>query len=238
MSDIYFNADKLPTPKKEYVAFIDIMGTRTHMKCSVKETANFIFKFHAAVIAAYREKMYKNVFLYPVMDGIYITTGKKEDMINILLRVFRELAKCFVNEKDNYYKYLIRGSIAYGEVIHGHHIPYKASKIFEVDLGYKNQIILGSGMITAYDNESMAAPFGIQVDSSAIKMENDSKRQYGAFPSDWKWFKDEMLKIDENLPRKLQDKIINYLNWLRNENNPLHYDKIDRHIELTNNYFQ
>ena len=42
MADVYFNVRKLKgKAHKEYVAFVDIMGTRTHMKKSVYESANF-----------------------------------------------------------------------------------------------------------------------------------------------------------------------------------------------------
>ena len=35
MADVYFNVRKLKgKARKEYVAFVDIMGTRTHMKNS------------------------------------------------------------------------------------------------------------------------------------------------------------------------------------------------------------
>ena len=132
---------------KEYVAFVDIMGTRTHMKACVDEAANFIFKLHAAIISAWREKNYGGVFVYPVMDGAYIATKSKEDMINILVRIYRELAQLFINEPNSLHRYMIRGSVAYGDVIHGHNIPYEASKAFESYLGYKDQIMLGSAMI-------------------------------------------------------------------------------------------
>ena len=98
MSDVFFDERKLPKTRNEYVAFVDIMGTQTHMKKSVRETANFIFKLHSAIISAYREKPYKNVFVYPVMDGAYITSGNIEDMKNILLRIYRSLAEIFIDE--------------------------------------------------------------------------------------------------------------------------------------------
>lgn len=123
MADVYFNVRKLKgKAHKEYVAFVDIMGTRTHMKKSVYESANFIFKLHAAIISAWREKNYHGVFVYPVMDGAYITARNKDDMINIMLRIYRELAKLFVKEQTQEHQYMIRGAIAYGEVIHGHDI--------------------------------------------------------------------------------------------------------------------
>jgi hypothetical protein len=96
MADIYFNERNLPKPRNEYVAFIDIMGARTHMKKSVKETVNFIFKLHSGIISEWRQKPCKNVFVYPVMDGAYITSSNKEDIINILVRAFRSLAIDFM----------------------------------------------------------------------------------------------------------------------------------------------
>ena len=95
MKDIYFNGQYLPRAKKEYIAFIDIMGTRTHMSKSVMESANFIFKFHAAIISAWREQAYPGVFVYPVMDGAYITSKNKSNLIKILLRVFRVLSSAW-----------------------------------------------------------------------------------------------------------------------------------------------
>ena len=80
MSDVFFNSKKLPNPKREYVAFVDIMGTRAHMENNVTTTANYIFKLHAAILAAWRNEKYQNVFVYPVMDGAYITATSRDDI--------------------------------------------------------------------------------------------------------------------------------------------------------------
>lgn len=237
MADVFFNERELPKPRNEYVAFVDIMGTRTHMMRSVKETANFIFKLHSAIISAWREKPYKNVFIYPVMDGAYITSTNKEDMVNILQRVYRSLSKLFLDEPNPSFLYLVRGAVAYGEVVHGHNVPYSASKAFEFCLGYKDYILLGSAMISAYEKEGDAAPFGIYLDESAIK--GTRGKNGGAFPEEWKWFKDETLKIDKELPTRLSVKIIDYLESMKDSNHPLHYEeeKIQKHISLTKDYF-
>lgn len=236
MADVYFNERMLPKPKYEYVAFVDIMGTRTHMNKSVRESANFIFKLHSAIISAWREKPYKNVFIYPVMDGAYITSGNKDNMANILLRVYRNLADVFMKESNYDYLYLVRGAIAYGEVIHGHNVPYEASKAFEMNLGYKDNILLGSAMITAYDGEEKAAPFGIFIDSSASK---GRRKGGGSFKENWKWFDDESLKIDKDLPKLIAEKMKNYLETMKDAAHPLHYpvEKINKHIQLIEDYF-
>lgn len=237
MADVYFNARKLPKSQNEYVAFIDIMGTRTHMKVSVGQTANFIFKLHAAIIQAWREKPYRNVFVYPVMDGAYITAGNKEDIENIVVRIYRSLYEVFIKEKESRFYYLVRGAIAYGEVIHGHHVPYNASKAFEMSLGYKDNILLGSAMINAYDGENKVAPFGVYIDESAIKRGQAGKT--GAFPVDWKWYNSSTLKVDPNTPSLLRQKIKLYLEEMKDEHHPLHYEtaKIEKHLMLTDDYF-
>ena len=236
MSELFFDERQLPKIKNEYVAFVDIMGTQTHMKKSVKETANFIFKLHSAIIAAYREKPYKNVFIYPVMDGAYITSGKIDDMKNILIRIYRSLAELFVEEEKLSYLYLIRGAVAYGEVIHGHNIPYSASRAFEMNLGYKENLLLGNAMISAYIGESKTAPFGIFLDDSAVK---HKEKGFGSFSADWKWFEDNELKIKPELSQKLSIKIEEYLVSLEDTNHPLTYkvDRIKEHKKLTKDYF-
>lgn len=235
--DVYFDAKKLPRVRNEYVAFVDIMGTRTHMNVSVKQTANFIFKLHSAIISALRQKPYHNVFVYPVMDGAYITSVYKENMINILLRVYRSLSDTFLNENDWSHLYLIRGAVAYGEVIHGHNVPYEASKAFEMNLGYKDNILLGSAMIAAYDGEEKAAPFGVYLDKSAYR---GRTAKGGSFAFDWKWFDDTSLKIEKIIPLALSDKIQTYLESMKIDDHPLHYpiEKIEKHQQLTKEYFE
>ena len=225
---------------KEYVACVDIMGTRTHMKAGVDEAANFIFKLHAAIISAWREKNYGGVFVYPVMDGAYIATKSKGDMINILLRIYRELAQLFINEPNSLHRYMIRGSVAYGNVIHGHNIPYEASKAFESYLGYKDQIMLGSAMILAYDGESKAAPFGIHIDDSAIRHINTVNRgEYGSFEEEWKWYKDTQLDLSGIDFNSLKEKLENTLEEMKDPAHRFHYkeESIDNHIRLVQEYF-
>ena len=167
MRQIYFDAKQLPKAKTHYVAFIDIMGTQCHMEKSTERAANFIFKLHAAVLGAWRNKPYQNIFVYPVMDGVYITAAQKEEIEKIVVRIFYDLAELQIEEPNPKHRFILRGCIAYGEVIHGHNVPYSASKIFETDLGYKNNILLGPAMILAYSKEYKAAPFGLYIDKSA-----------------------------------------------------------------------
>lgn len=238
MADVFFNNKKLPRTKWEYVAFVDIMGTQVHMENSVRTTANYIFKFHAAILAAWRNEKYQNVFVYPVMDGAYITATSKDDIEKIVVRIYLELAKILTNETNPKHRFIIRGAITYGETIHGHHVPFEASRVFETDLSYKNNILLGSAMIKAYEGEGCAAPFGVYIDKSAIKNKVGNGR-YGSFPQNWKWFETQLLKIDPTLVERLKVAVDDYFEKVKDEHHPYHYsnEKIEKHQSSAKVYF-
>lgn len=236
--DVYFNSKKMPREKKEYVAFLDIMGTSANMAHSVNKTANYIFKLHAAILSAWKKTSYEGVFVYPVMDGAYITSRRKDSMEKVLVSIMDTLSKIFVEEIDDDKRFVIRAGLAYGELIHGHEIPFNASKIFELDLGYKNNLLLGSGMILANESEKHAAPFGIYVDSSAEKHIGAKQRSFGTFDSDWKWYlsREKKTKTDVSTLKSL---LVGHFEEFKDENHPLHYDeeKINNHIQRINDYF-
>lgn len=238
MPDIYFDNRKLPTPRKEYVAFIDLMGIENHMHRSVKDTSNFIFKLHAAVVSAWRKPAYQGVFVYPIMDGVYITSKSKENIEKILVKIHRELAELFVNENNILHQVIPRCGLSYGKIIHGHDVPYQASKVFELDLEYKNSILLGQPMIDAYEYEKEAAPFGISVHETAIK-QTGAGTQFGAFSNDWKWYKSTEIKVQEDLIRKLNSTLENYYRTVKDEAHPLHYpiERILDHEQKAKEYF-
>lgn len=225
MAQIYFDGKQLPDAKKRYVAFVDIMGTQTHMTRSTVIAANFIFKLHAAVLDAWKNEKYQDVFVYPVMDGAYITAARKEDIEKIIVRVFLGIAELQIKEENPAHRFVVRGSIAFGEVIHGHHVPYSASKVFEIDLGYKNNILLGPAMILAYSGEGKAAPFGIHIDNSAV----DSGNGRG-FSVDWKWHTSKVLKFQDGIRQELFKAVLGYFDAASE------YPKLDEHKRRAEEY--
>ena len=76
MSAPYFNDEKFPNAQKEYVLWIDIMGTKNFMSTSLRTSSLFICKLHMAILEAKTENMH----IYPVMDGVYITTKNQGEM--------------------------------------------------------------------------------------------------------------------------------------------------------------
>lgn len=239
MSDLYFDNRKLPNPRKEYVAFVDLMGTRNNMCRSVKDTSNFIFKLHAAVVSAWRKSAYTGVFVYPIMDGVYITSQNKKNMEKILTKIFSDLSDVFIKELNLFHKFIPRCGMAYGDIIHGHDVPYQASKVFELDLGYKNNILLGQAMINAYTSEANAAPFGIYLHESATNR-SISGSAAGAFSDDWVWYESKLITVSTEIPQKLGDALRQYYQALRDESHPLHYptERIDEHKHKVKDYFK
>lgn len=238
MRDIYFDNKKMPKPKKEYVAFIDLMGTKNHMNRSVMDASNFIFKLHAAVLSAWRKSPYMGVFAYPIMDGVYITSTNQENMEKLLVKIFSDLAEHFIAETEPQHKFIPRCGLAYGEIVHGHNVPYTASKVFEMDLSYKNNILLGKAMIDAYAGEGIAAPFGITVHESAIKHDVPN-RQFGAFSINWKWCESTKIKMQDDLANRLGVALEEYFDVINEEDHKLHYksERIAEHRRLVREYF-
>ena len=226
MAQIFFNGKLLPPASKRYVAFVDIMGIQTHMLKSTATAANFIFKLHSAILDAWRGEKYQDVFVYPVMDGAYITAAVKSDIEKILVRIFKGIAEIQITESNPSHWFVIRGSVAFGEVIHGHHVPYEASKVFENDLGYKNNILLGPAMISAYRGEAKAAPFGIYLDDSAIN--HGSGR---GFPKEWKWYDSTALTLDNEIGTKIRQTVLDYFKKTSGDT------KADQHKQLAEEYF-
>lgn len=71
MEDIQINTSKLRV-EKEYVCWIDTMGTKNTMSDSFEKAANFMIRFHAIVIEALKDA--NDIKSYPLMDGIYMTS--------------------------------------------------------------------------------------------------------------------------------------------------------------------
>lgn len=228
MSIDYFNSKYLPEEKTEYVCIIDILGTKEKMKASIHHAANYIFKLHATILGCWRELKYRDISVYPIMDGAYITASDKNHMLSLVSDIFKHLVS-YLFKHDFKYWYLVRCSIAYGQTIHGRDIPYMASNEFEARVGYKEQLLIGSAMIAAYYGEGKAAPMGVYIDDSAHDI-----------PNDWKWYSGFQDKVKDWSVRQFKVKIQNYYDWLGNHNNDKKYpaEKLAKHIELIKTYFE
>lgn len=227
----FFNANLLPNPQKSYVCFLDIMGMQNKMKESVPRSANYIFKLHATILSAWRISGYKNISVYPIMDGAYIVSPQKENLINLLTNIMQNLTENLLTAEFPYW-FLVRGAISFGEVIHGRDIPYNASLEFSSRVGYKEQLLIGPAMINAYQEEHNAAPMGIYICESAFQRRN-------GIPQNWKWQSDTKIKIKVDISEFQKRLMEYYTDWLTTGNNGDGYDdkKREEHFKRIKCYF-
>lgn len=228
----FFDAKKLPAAKKEYVCFIDIMGIQAKMSHSINQSSNFIFKLHATILEAWRTSAYSSISVYPIMDGAYITSKDKAETLNLITNIYKSLVEDLLAERGFKHWFWIRASLAYGKIIHGRDIPYDASNEFSTRVGYKEQLLVGEPMISAYVGERNAAPMGIYIDSSASS-------KYQGVSSDWRWFKNTNIKVDQTqieLFTQKMNKCYEFMNKLWDEKE-YPTSRRNEHLKNFNTYY-
>jgi len=226
---LYFNADHLPPPTHEYVAWVDVMGTQSSMSRSLSATANFIFKLHAAAL----QTPHAQVTLYPVMDGIYAAGGGQPDMLAFLRNMFQEVAQEFNDQPNNMYRFVIRGGLAFGPVVHGRTLPAPASNTLAANAAYRDHILLGIPMVQAHLSEAGAPPFGVFVHESARAFAPGGSEPLHSIW--WKWANNANQAVWDALRPNLQQ----YFQWYAERSAPLGYpaDRIKVHQEMAQQYF-
>lgn len=226
---LVFNADHLPVPVQEYVAWVDVMGTQASMSRSLKVTANFIFKLHTAALQAPRE----NVRIYPVMDGFYASSADQIQILTFLRSVFVELADEFNAMANNQHRFVIRGAIAYGPVVHGIAVPPAASQTLGANPNYRDQVLLGMPMVQAHLGEASAPPFGLFVHESARAFSPVGVEPFHHFW--WQWVN----AGNQAIWNALMTNLDLYFDWCRQRSSRLGYspDRIAVHREMANQFF-
>ena len=228
---IAFNADRLPEMQSEYVAWVDVMGTQVSMSRSIKATANFIFKLHIAAMKAQSIA----VRIYPVMDGFYVSATDRNKMLGFLRSVFRTVAEEFNSTSKIQHRFMIRGGLAFGPVIHGGTV-LECAKELKDHKPYSESILLGMPMVQAHLSEREAPPFGIFVHESARTFSpKDVEPLHWIW---WRWSEDapETLQIWN----KLKEELITHLDDCRARSQAMLYaeDRIAVHKKMVEQYFQ
>lgn len=132
--------------------------------------ANFVFKLHITVLEsvdALRSRQRTDLRLYPVMDGVYFVTSDQRALFRFLQQVFGRLASEFVETTEMRHRFLVRGALACGPVVHGFQLPESASATLAAHPEYQSSVLLGLPMIQAYLAERLAPPFSVYVHESA-----------------------------------------------------------------------
>jgi hypothetical protein len=226
---LIFYANHLPAATSEYVVWIDVMGTQASMSRSLSVTANFIFKLHAAALQAPQTEMH----LYPVMDGLYASSPSQDAILEFLRSVLVQVATEFNGEPHLHFRFVVRGGLAFGPVIHGRSVREAACPVVGADNHYKEAILLGMPMVQAHLSEVLAPPFGIQVHESAR-----SFAPVGTAPLHqvwWTWNNGANSAIWNSLKTELP----RYLDWCKDRALRIDYpsERIEVHREMVRQYF-
>jgi hypothetical protein len=224
-----FHAGHLPEMASEYVAWVDVMGTQVSMSRSISATANFIFKLHIAALRA----QVAGMRIYPVMDGFYASAPEKNRMLAFLRSVFRSVAEEFNTTDEPQHRFMIRGGLAFGPVIHGHDVGQCAPEL-QSNLSYRDSVLLGMPMVQAHLSERDAPPFGLFVHESARVFAPN-----GTDPLHWIWWK---WKTEDQVAtwETLKNQLIAHLAWCKARAQAILYslDRIEAHEKMVQQYFQ
>jgi len=141
---IFFNPALVRDPEYDYVCWLDVMGTGNQMLRSLPTAANFIYKLQCAVLEAAEEVGFnQGVRLYPVMDGVYITSQRREPLQAILNQTLCRVAITFLKEQTPFHQFLVRGAIAFGPVYHGCDLDPKTSYVMARHEVIRDSMLMG-----------------------------------------------------------------------------------------------
>lgn len=225
---LFFDSRNLPGPTTEYVAWVDIMGTQSAMSRSIDATANFVFKLHTAVI----QSNTMGIDIYPVMDGFYASSPSQSNILDFLRSVFLLVADEFIQTSLPLHKFIIRGGLAFGPVIHGRSINAQSSPALANNPAYRDSILLGMPMVQSHLCERSAPPFGIFVHESAR-----SFAPPGLAPIHFTWWK--WANNSNQTWRTLKRSLNQHYTWCSRRSMALEYsiERIKAHKEMIDQYF-
>jgi hypothetical protein len=228
---VYINTNHLPYPTETYVAWLDVMGSRSTMATSLLKSSNNIGRLHIAIL------MNRNWDLQtsPFMDGAYIRSPGQAPMLDFLWGVFEEMAYDFLNAREHRHRFMPRCGLAFGGIIEGVQIPTTVSKILgaRVNSVYREGIYFGYPMVQAFRSEGDAPPFGIAINESARGF-----APYRERPLSGVWWRWHIYRPVDFL-RDFVSKLMDYFDWCEAHSNSLGYpiDRIRAHRAMAAEYF-
>lgn len=146
---------------------------------------------------------------------------------------------------------MMRAGLAFGPTLHGADIPEEAffgtfnngvvverEALTESQLNYaRSQVLLSPAMVSAFQAEKLAPPFGIYVDDSAKSYPILSTAQHGYISNLFQWW---ILDHEaREIATALYNQILFYLSKAETHSVGMGYpiDSIDRHRKLAIEYF-
>jgi len=224
----FFDAGKLPKIVSEYVGWFDVVGTQSHLTQSHKRAANFFAKIHLTALASRHDP----VRLYPVMDGVYVTSPSRSSFLDFVHRFYRVLSVIFCGEEDSLHRFMVRGAMAFGPLTHGSAIPDGCAEF--KNKAYRDSLLIGMPMIHAHQAERQAPPFGVFIHESARAFApTDEAPLSGRW---WRWWQPG----DDPLIAEMRVALPQYFSWASDHAQESDYpqSKISEHSAAAFEYFQ
>ncbi len=232
---VFFDSALLPDPHYDYVCWLDVMGTGNQMLRSLPIAANFIFKLQCAVLESVEEVDADRVLrLYPVMDGVYITSRHRKPLQQVLNQTLCRVAMTFLSERKPFHQFLVRGAIAFGPVYHGCDLDPRSSAVMARHEAIRGSMLMGLPMAQAYREEREAPPFGIAVHSSARAFSPEGDKPFRFIWLDWFNHADPPIE-----PKELMAHLEKYFEWQLAHSTVTGYaeDRILHHRKLAREFF-
>lgn len=167
-----------------YVFWLDLMGARNMMKLSLPRAARSVMKIHAA--ALFTKRMYPDLEINPVMDGVYGFVKEKVLLQQSLAEILRRLANVFVHENVASSRFMVRAGVAYGPLVPGSSLAAGA-KILQKNRRYLGGTAIGMGISHAYEAEGSAPPFGVYIHESARAFAPQGDSNFPYHVNLWRW---------------------------------------------------
>lgn len=231
----YFQHNYLPEPTPHYVVWLDVMGLQGAMRRSLPMSTNFVMKLHIACQRSIKNHD-KKLELFPVIDGVYITSPTLGPVRHFLKEVMSCIALTFIFEDDQKFRFMVRGAIAYGPISKGSALQ-TTNNVFNLDPSYAKHIVLGPALSQAYEDEHRAPPFGLYISESArMFAPADTQPLQGVHLNWWNAGNDAK---DNELLRHLKLSIHEWFDWAAKHPSSLMYDisSMKEHRTLFDEYF-
>jgi hypothetical protein len=98
-------------------------------------------------------------------DGFFVTSAEWQPLGDYLKLILEDLVDLFSGEMQNKHRFMVRGAVAYGPVVHGGDINDCCCRQHSLDC--RERILVGPPMALAYNSECLAPPFGIFIHETA-----------------------------------------------------------------------
>lgn len=154
-----------------------------------------------------------------------------EDVKSAMLPVLESLAKAFMSEGEPLHRFMVRGAVAKGHLVHGCD-ALDCSTILKNNPDCPSRVLLGPVVAQVFHAERNAAPFGVWIDLSAREAKTSSPF--------WRWWLEKESGFEDGHRAALVTALESHFDWCLCHPAQSQYSKerLDHHRLLAREYFE